>query len=380
MSNRAPHPYLNAFYGAGGSVNRIAAALAQSEAATAFLNVSLDDHPLATPPSWHALMSDNGAQTRVADVLGRLAQNEPGPVGSDVRTGNQPQTGPVVTHAKRSKSDLAATAITEKRDGLTDTDFEKNRHVLRSDGLSVARSSHLEPMNAPRHPKRHPFAEQKSPGTKAVTAPDLASETPSRGWLAEMPEHLRQACMKPVTASRSKARTAAVAQILNGTPVLIEETAAPKDTPKGSGLKSSEVRIAKLLSRIGGQPEPTSDATTDRLPKTTRLSPTASFQNPPQSTAPIPSPAGAAPRNGIERLLDQARSAQMISDVAPAASEPYLGALPAEERKAGSFSEAPRIDRPASGVPDTESLSQAVTDLIRREARAAGIDLDGGRR
>ncbi len=98
-----------------------------------------------------------------------------------------------------------------------------------------------------------------------------------------------------------------------------------------------------------------------------------------------------APRNGLERLLARGRRENLI----PAGQGAGFEAWQALDHPAGPARHtAPaaelalalrdlRTGRPPAGdataAPEPEAFARALTDLLRREARSAGIDLKGGR-
>lgn len=60
-------------------------------------------------------------------------------------------------------------------------------------------------------------------------------------------------------------------------------------------------------------------------------------------------------------------------------SDPLTASVRLAERPLAPVTEKPAVDPPTEVVPSNpEDLARAMADVLRREARAAGVDLNGG--
>lgn len=158
--------------------------------------------------------------------------------------------------------------------------------------------------------------------------------------------------------------------------------AVPSTTDRAERLTTdgAERRIDALLTRIAATrtaegPEPAAPA-----------SPTA-----PPHASHDRRPADPAPRTGLERLLARGRRENLVpAGPAGAAGGPKFHDAPASgsPRRAGTPAPlgaqggAPRgmpvLPEEPAAPDDPEALLRTLTDLLRREARSAGVDTGGG--
>lgn len=434
MTRRAPHPCLAALYRAGASAARTAAALQRSEASLAFATLSLEDHPLATAPAWSGLVSGPSAEAHVAATLAHLARGEDAP-GSETRRRDTQGAPPLPgrdTGARRSP-DVGATGSRERSapfgptgspdtgaDRLqgrarsapasadpdrflpgstlpspTDANDSSARVALRSDARQRPdRARGAADAPTPRPPRDDPeaarqaveravrqFATGAEPARHAVSPQAGAAAQPPRrtfvvdpgkpAYLSALSDAGSRAATRPVAPSGPAARRAAVERILQGQPVgdlVAGHAAADPD------LTDSERRVADALARLGAE-------TSRETPAATRASATPrNGSRRPESAPPaqIAQDEIPAPRNGIERLLVQARRQNLIAEGQSEGAQARLSTEPVQRPDLQASQRPDRALTPAA-APNAESVAQAITDLIRREARAAGIDLKGGR-
>lgn len=417
MTRRAPHPALAALYRAGASAARTAAALRRAEEKTAFAALSLEDHPLAAEPSWSELVEQPSADAQMAATLAQLAQDEtslapvlrpefaPGPSGISRRSparstedmerssaGSESSLAPDLTASPVSpfprtepagpravRADQAA-AMTKRRRGdgsAVGSSADEDRKIrvppkvqgkpgpgkdqAASALHAVERAVRQYEADASGHrTSASPGEDMKS--RRPVVAADLRSE--SEPLMSLLSEKGQAAAARPVRLDGPFARRAAVAQVLQG-----EDAVA---TPPSTGLTANDRRIAAALSRLGAatSPEPSPVAR-----KTPSAGADVRRHSVPAEPAREPVP---APRNGIERLLLQAKRQNLVAEDQSQRTQARLASEPAPLPDVAQTVRTARDAMPAFRL-DENAVAQAVTDILRREARAAGIDLKGGR-
>lgn len=383
---RAAHPILAGLVRAGGAPARLAAALRAGEARLATLDVDLESHPLCRPGPWEALTAGDTAGPRLADLLVRLARSGDGQSGAAPArpavfgTGlpNRPDRG--AAGSATSAGEAGSTPATaggrlRSRKGpahgvaAPDADAKAERGVL---------------PQADTGPRPRSALPDAGPGPHRRDAPPAAEPpipAPAPRGLASLDPALRAAAARPVAPLGASALGRLAASILDGAP--ISAAAGPGRVPSGDAGSSlagvAERRIEVLLTRIVGGPAavPAARAPVGPADRTPMPDPGA--------RAPLP-----APRSGIERLLARGRRENLMPPGHSAASE----ARPAPDRPAAfgpqplpgpdlaGTGRAPRDSAPALGQAfapdDPQDFARALTDLLRSEARSAGIDLRRG--
>ena len=369
---------------AGAGPARLMAAFGRIDARIAALDVALDTHPLCRDGAWQALLPPAAAPDRLGPVLAELAR----PHASDLPVA-RPNPLPSVDRpapprgVQQVQSSPAASGQLKSR--MVDTSVPGHSHSPKKPGAAPLRSLAQTKFSAatafaPRPPATTDGLYQHPPGLAGSADPVLAS-----------------AAARRVPPAPPVARQRLVEDVLNG-----------DGTGRTAGLSAAEPmlgpslqQISRLLDRIALGSVRSGGASVDRGTAVGFFAPPGKATD----AAPMPSgaprqtqPFAAQPGTGLARLLARGGADRGGGDgLTPAG--PGFGAevLLAPDHAAPNMPQTvaargpdlTRSDRlplrPGAG-PDaaitpagSEALARALTDLLRREARAAGIDLRGDR-
>ena len=356
-----------ALHRAGAGPARLMAAFGRIDARIAALDVALDAHPLCRDGAWQALLPPGAAPDRLGAVLAELARphaSEPPVPRHSAVNWPEPQRGV-------QQAQPPAAAIGQHRLLTDTTPGLSHRHNPEISRAATDRSGAFtkDGLNRPRAP---------STPAAAIADPVLASAAARRVQPAP-----------PVAMQRL------VEDVLNG-----------NGTGRTAGLSAAEPilgpslqQMSRLLDRIALGSVRSGGGSVDRGTAV------GSFAPPGKDTdaAPMPSvaprqtqPFAAQPGTGLARLLARGGADRGGGDgLTPAGSGTGAEVLLAPDHAASNMPQPvaargpdlTRRDRmplrPCAG-PDaaitpagSEALARALTDLLRREARAAGIDLRG---
>ena len=427
MRPRAPHPALAALYRAGSSASRTAAALQRAQAKTDFAALSLENHPLAAAPSWAGLVARPSADAHVAATLAHLARDDaasqptfrsrplPGAIDfartiSEGRDGAMPS---LPTRGKRSFAQDSAGSSASARATITpDPTRPDGPHMPeaadaellqrgpsrqrdtaggRNDAQTPAEpgpGSRSADQVAASHRAVERALREYDPATSDQRLPQTASgedraaplhrasatksESTAPSLLTRLSEQSRAAAARPVQLAGPAARQAAIERILRG------EAAVPVGGTSAETTESDhQIETALARLRAGTSPGPASpvDPSIVAPVGSSAAIPTGPVRSmrdePPQEPA-------RAPRNGIERLLQRAKRQNLVAEGQSQGDQARLSTEPADLPDLAQSRRASRETPPPARL-DADQVAQAVTDLLRREARAAGIDLKGGR-
>lgn len=363
MSRRAPYPSLAALYRAGGSIARAADAFARAEDVGAFADTSLEAHPLTADPSFQELLAGQGAGMGVNGVLARLAKDQPGAVAATVTRAR----GTTEPDAIRKKSGAAPTENASLRQATASAEPAKRGSRTQPAALeAVERALRQFEVSAPKSRNAPQVVAKDAPPVARTVATTPSETTSKRAWTPKE-ETTTTAAQLPIATPAAPEMRAAVAQILQGAPVSIPAQHRPDTTP--GRLSASAVRIEQALTKLGAATSQPDTQTGHRTLETTHTAPGPIHVAQPQS----------APRNGIERLLQKARQQKLITEGQAEGAQARLSPEVTDTPDLKT-SQRPALKAEPAPPPSPESIAEAMTDLIRREARAAGIDLNGGRK
>ena len=366
--SRAAHPMLAPLMRGGGTAARLVASLAAAETQAAALEVDLEAHPLCRPGSWEAFSPPAAAEGNLAGLLARLVAAQ-GLAAEAVAAGSSAVAQPALRGRPRVAAPRDGTARRRAPSGVPAA-VEARGSAATGPGASRRQSGESGPDNS-----RRPAGGQGAPRSAppGLSIPDDPI--------------LRSAADRPVAPGAVPDFAQAVASILTGEPV----GAARSEPTSDGGGQAAEARIVDALTRIPDSRSPSRRAGA-------RTAPTAAGGFADRAPAGAPEPGARrdadlpAPRSGLERLLARGRRESLVPAGHAAGAEARLtsdqqaaaGAAPrgVPAIDLATSRRGPRaLPPPGTGTVacDAEDFARALTDLLRREARSAGIDLKGGR-
>lgn len=353
MSARLP-PGVAWLARAGAAPGRLITALAGAEELTAAFQVDLDRHALCREPDWQALIPADPQPSALSAILARLSAAQAHADPLQVRGGGVDDSPGSVPRARAA----VWPPVASDRAGMV------------APGGSTAAPATAAIPSEPAAGTVRPMA-PASPAPPARPPAGAAATPPQPGLAPPAADPiLRAAAARSIRPMLPGEPARVVRDLLDGAPVAGSSptAAAPADPV--------DPRLARVLDRLAAV-RPAS-------------SPPASLADAPasagRSAAPIPPaapPPTPAPRNGLERLLVRA-GREGLPPSPPADGARPIDLVPAPARVAADLPDPLAAHRrPAALAPadpgavgnSTAELPRMLTDLLRREARAAGIDI-----
>lgn len=367
----------------GRAIARAADALDRASDLCGFADLSLSDHALMDCQPWKGLGGENSADAQIAARLAlRQGAEEP-----DMRAAPYDPEFGRLSEPQRQSADMAVaqndgtkarqlqTIPAPERGAALPEATRPVRDVRRERDVVIRALRAFSSMETP------PGAQPKAPGPepaepewrsrrdgKAVRETLDKSIAPRQAWSDAVSSDFKAALARPVSGPASQSHRVEIERILRG-------EAPPQIANAHSDTGSMTIavrRIEAVLTRIGqsaSKPQPVRPLRREEPEE----------RQPRLAVPPVPAPPAPHPRNGLERLLGQAKREQLVTEPQPAVHADLGTAAPLTASIAADKPvEAP--SPPAPSVATPEDLAQAMADLLRREARAAGVDLNGGGR
>lgn len=380
MTHRV-HPMFAGLVRAGGAARRLVDTVERTEALVARFAAQCDAIPLNDAPDWDTLMAGDGPDDQITGLLARLAAGDADVSAAAPTVPRQWRDAPLPTRKTPSSGPQSA------------------RMPVDPFASPATRRTDTAPLGAAGGPILGQSSSSATVGkptdmaaateNKATTIPSATgfsvdstfkrSQSERLGlpkikppWLNHASSSAQVAAGRRLQTPKGAAQQAAIAQILAGQQIIPETLTSDR-----VDVSPVETQIAAVLTRI--LPQSGVGASLENIalhathyPSTltgqTRLTPDAN-----------PTTLQSFPRNGLERLLARAGQPRM-PDPAPqqAVAPSHLRQFPDLPPSTPYPQANPPEDTPAA--TNSADIATALSDLIRKEARAAGIDLGGGTR